>query len=124
MKLAECHPDKPHYCRGLCERCYNRTRYQENRESERERIGRNNYSQVLNGLGLTWEDYNALVQSQGNRCRICGGEAPKGKRLHLDHSHATGKVRGLLCSRCNHGIGLFRDNPVLCRLAAVYLESA
>jgi hypothetical protein len=53
-------------------------------------------------------------------CELC--EQPPGKRsLHLDHDHETGAFRGWLCSNCNSGLGLFRDNPRLLRKAAKYL---
>lgn len=53
---------------------------------------------------------------------ICG-EEQKGKNLALDHSHATGTLRGCLCYRCNTAIGHMRDRPDLLRRAADYLES-
>lgn len=46
--------------------------------------------------GITAEQYDALLEAQGGVCAICG-EPPKGKALHVDHDHATGGVRGLLC---------------------------
>lgn len=53
-------------------------------------------------------------------CEVC--EQSPGKRsLHLDHDHETEAFRGWLCSNCNTGIGLFRDNPRLLRRAARYL---
>ena len=61
----------------------------------------------------------------GDTCKICGckdGEA--GGRhgvLHIDHCHTTGRVRGMLCDRCNTGLGKFRDDPALLRKAADYL---
>jgi hypothetical protein len=42
--------------------------------------------------------------------------------LSVDHNHATGEIRGLLCQACNHAIGKFKDKPELCRKAADYLE--
>lgn len=54
-------------------------------------------------------------------CELCGGTNPT-KGLALDHSHATGNFRGWLCDPCNTGLGFFRDNPVVLRLAAIYVE--
>jgi hypothetical protein len=78
--------------------------------------------------GLTIEQHAALLSAQGHRCGICGSDDPgirtKGKvhRWHVDHDHATGKVRGLLCGSCNIGLGSFFDNTVALRNAVVYLE--
>jgi hypothetical protein len=71
--------------------------------------------------GLTLEDYRALVARQGNACAICG---KSGLRLCIDHCHATGKVRGLLCNRCNTGLGCYADDPKLTAAATAYLEGA
>lgn len=53
-------------------------------------------------------------------CIICGDNC----RLDVDHDHATGKIRGLLCSRCNRGIGFFKDNPEILLKARDYLEKS
>lgn len=53
-------------------------------------------------------------------CEICG-DLPLGK-LHLDHCHVRGVFRGWLCVNCNRALGYFKDNPVVLRLAADYLE--
>lgn len=67
--------------------------------------------------GLSLEDYDLLVTSP---CAICG---KKTKRQHLDHCHAAGHVRGVLCSNCNAGLGMFMDDPTLLQLAIQYLKS-
>lgn len=74
---------------------------------------------------LTVEQYRAMVVAQGGRCVICG-DVPSGKahcgKLHVDHDHATGAIRDLLCSDCNMGLGKFRDSARLLTKAAWYLE--
>ena len=54
-------------------------------------------------LGLSVEDYDAMLAAQGGVCAICGNP-PKTRRLDVDHDHKTGKVRGLLCHRCNRAL--------------------
>ena len=71
--------------------------------------------------GLTLGDYEALSDAQGGNCAICLGPDETGRRLAVDHCHETGKVRGLLCGRCNAGLGFFRDAPNVLRQAAEYL---
>ncbi|RBY84752.1 endonuclease domain-containing protein [Blastococcus sp. TF02A-26] len=68
--------------------------------------------------GLTKSAIAALRDMQGDRCAICRDLHPQ----HLDHDHSSGRVRQLLCQRCNHGLGLFRDDPPLLREAARYVE--
>jgi hypothetical protein len=54
-------------------------------------------------LGVSDADYEALLAAQGGGCAICGNP-PKTRRLDVDHDHKTGKVRGLLCHRCNRAL--------------------
>jgi hypothetical protein len=67
---------------------------------------------------LTQRQLVALREAQQDRCGICGAPGPE----HLDHDHATGKIRKLLCQRCNQGLGLFRDEPYLLQVAALYVQ--
>lgn len=79
--------------------------------------------------GLSPEQYIELEQKQNGLCAICKKPEPTKKRLAVDHDHSCcpglktcGKcIRGLLCSRCNRGIGLFYDNPILLQSAKDYL---
>ena len=72
-------------------------------------------------LGLTLDDYERLLADQGGVCAICK-RPPKKRRLHVDHDHATGKVRGLLCFTCNrYVLGKYATSAKL-RAAADYLE--
>jgi hypothetical protein len=73
------------------------------------------------GIGL--EQYSAMSTAQGGRCAICRTSSPGGMgSFHVDHDHATGKVRGLLCFTCNRGLGCFRDSEETLSLAIQYLE--
>lgn len=66
--------------------------------------------------------YDAVLRDQGGVCAICR-KPPKvgGRRLHIDHDHKTGKVRGLLCARCNRGLAWFCDDPHRLTVASWYL---
>lgn len=75
------------------------------------------------GMGI--EDYKKLLIKQKYSCLICGISESKGSRwgvLVVDHCHQTGKIRGLLCSHCNTGLGSFRDNPKFLDQAIKYLN--
>ena len=73
--------------------------------------------------GITGEDYDRLLAEQGHRCKVCGRES-NGRTWHVDHCHGTRKVRGILCDKCNRGLGQFNDDPAALRRAADYLEAA
>jgi hypothetical protein len=71
-------------------------------------------------LGVDDDEYERMLEAQGGGCAICGAK-PKTRRLHVDHDHATGKVRGLLCHRCNRALPMWVD--VVWLLKAIrYLE--
>ena len=79
---------------------------------------------------ITPAEYEAILVRQGGRCAVCGATEPGGAgRWHVDHDHgccATVRscgecVRGLLCTRCNVGMGMFGDSPVMLLRAAEYL---
>ena len=74
--------------------------------------------------GLSTEDYELILDSQDGVCAICRTEDPGHHgRFYIDHCHKTGDIRGLLCSRCNTGLGLFLDNPERLSAAIAYLSS-
>lgn len=65
---------------------------------------------ILKTYGLTLEQYEALYEAQGGVCWICQRATGKVRRLAVDHDHATGYVRGLLCKPCNSVLAHFRDD--------------
>lgn len=85
----------------------------------------------LTEYGITQRDYDRMLAEQGGGCAICGAtESGKGSRLHVDHDHSCcpdairscGRcVRGLLCMKCNQGLGQFGDDANLLLTAVVYL---
>lgn len=83
----------------------------------------------LSTYNLSVEQYQQLVASQKNSCRICGA-GPDSLRnrqrqsLSIDHNHQTGQVRGLLCVACNHALGLMADQPEWLEAAAQYLRDS
>lgn len=80
----------------------------------------------LRKYNLTLDDFNAMWAEQEGKCAICQHDmAPKGRKkdaVAVDHNHATGEVRGLLCRGCNHGIGNLKDDPEVLKRAVQYLE--
>ena len=77
--------------------------------------------------GITLEKYNEIFEKQGGKCAICGSEnsgSKTTKYFFVDHDHSTGKVRGLLCCKCNFGIGQFNDDIELLKNAIKYLKES
>jgi hypothetical protein len=82
--------------------------------------------------GLSVNGYNDLMGKQNGGCALCGITEPSlGNRQYskntrsvfdVDHNHKTGKVRGLLCTRCNRLVGLANDNPETARKLVAYLS--
>lgn len=81
-------------------------------------------SRMLRKWGLTLGQFDELLRKQGGRCAICRKE-PIDKRYNrfaVDHNHATGEIRGLLCRACNTALGFFNDDVNLLMAAIAYLE--
>lgn len=74
--------------------------------------------------GITTDDYNTMLKEQNNCCSLCKTDNPKTKSnvFVVDHCHSSGKVRALLCSTCNAGLGAFYDNTELLTKAIEYLN--
>ena len=77
----------------------------------------------LKNTGCTQEYYDILYARQKGCCAICGAHVSTLKKnLSADHCHTTGEIRGLLCIKCNMGIGYFNDDVVLLESAITYLK--
>lgn len=111
--------------RAMCRTVVRRLNREHNR-ARRARIGSDGtrYGRIqLYGMRET--DYTALLHSQKGRCAACRKKAPKpgeGRSFAVDHCHATGTVRGILCHGCNRAIGFAGDDPAVLRALAVYVE--
>ena len=117
------------WCRP-CTNDYARERYplvkerirKSSKATYRRRINTYRNDRLTKNYGLSLEDYNKRLVTQDGVCAICKLPDSTGHSLAVDHSHTTGKIRGLLCKVCNLAIGNFRDNPIIMREAAKYLE--
>jgi hypothetical protein len=101
---------------------YAREYYQRNRKRQR-------HVKVAYKFGLSADQYEAMIEKQGNVCAIChepehrvDGKSKRLRELAVDHNHQTGKVRGLLCNACNAALGGFGDNVERLFSAAEYLR--
>jgi hypothetical protein len=74
--------------------------------------------------GLTPEQVETMRGDGCGICQVVDDPTDRWGTLHVDHDHATGRVRGVLCNGCNNGLGRFKDDPALLRAAADYLERA
>ena len=93
-----------------CKSCFKKTDAYQN---QRDRYLQDKY-------GITGEEYGKLLAANDGRCWICKGKSG-GKNLAVDHNHKNGRVRGLLCKRCNSVLARMMDNREFLMNAAVYL---
>jgi hypothetical protein len=120
--------------RSQCKQCCatkQRTVYSNNLEQYQNYVKKRRYKYKglhkrianLKTFGLTIEDYEEMSHAQNQQCAICGTtQCTSGKRLAVDHCHETGRIRGLLCMRCNQAIGKLNDNYFLLQQAADYVS--
>jgi len=109
-----------------CSKC-NLKKHSEWRKSNREKAKIRDRKSTLSSYGINLDIFNRMNEEQGGVCKICGSGHSDGIRyasLHVDHCHTTKKVRGLLCDRCNRGIGMFKDDPDIVFKAAQYLRAS
>lgn len=89
--------------------------------------GHRRFYSIKSNYGLTKEEHDRMFEAQNGVCAICKSTPNKSTNntmsLHVDHDHETGEVRGLLCHKCNAGLGFFNDSLKLVQEAAKYLET-
>ena len=98
---------------AYCKPCHNKRS-----RASRAKVGGSRSYHLTRRYGITAAEAEYLLTKQNGLCAICRA-APAG---HVDHDHATGSVRELLCFNCNGGLGQFRDDPAVLRAAAEYVE--
>jgi len=123
-----------HGVRAICIKCrrkkgrkYSKAHKKEKRENYFKNKQHYTNIHIRKKYGITLKQYNKMLKSQNNCCAICGKpeeEKEKNKsirKLAIDHDHKTGNVRGLLCGKCNKGIGLLQGNIKILINATKYL---
>jgi hypothetical protein len=118
------HGNRCKACAKAYEQAYRARQRDERTEVYQRKLDRDRHKARAKKYGITEEESRRLHAVEA--CQICGCGIPEnsGRALNVDHCHVTGAVRGVLCNRCNRGLGFFLDDPALLRAAADYLESA
>jgi Recombination endonuclease VII len=98
---------------SYCKPCHNARG-----KASKDKVGGSRTYHLKRRYGISAEDADAMLEAQGGLCAICGVLPAE----HVDHDHATGVVRQLLCFNCNGGLGQFKDDPDVLRAAAAYVE--
>ena len=118
-KLSVCHPDLPNYGNGMCRRCWKKNWYKsdaakrmvsEYNKTYNHKAKLNRHKRNLKTFNLTPIQYSELLTVQNNVCAICKKLCSSGRKLAVDHSHLTGKNRGLLCTSCNTKLGWYENH--------------
>jgi hypothetical protein len=99
---------------AYCKPCHNAR----GRESKNRLYGGSRHDHLKRRYGIGALDVEELIRQQGGVCPICDKPGPE----HVDHDHATGRIRGILYFNCNGGLGQFGDDPQRLSRAAFYVE--
>jgi len=123
------HPKTKDRKGSWCKPCLHKRLAEKRKDPEQKELWKEygRRSTLKKRYGITANEYDSMIEAQGGVCAICntntsGGRGP-GSRLAVDHNHETGQVRALLCSMCNQGIGMFKENVEVMQKAIDYLSS-
>jgi len=113
---------KPGYRRPTCKSCVNKesiawSKANKDKVKEHRRKGK-----LKQKYGISLEQFEEMKNKQNNKCAICNEKHIR-RPLNVDHCHATGKVRGLLCDKCNMALGLLKDSKQLIESLKRYLDA-
>lgn len=98
-------------------------KYKSYKKSNKTRTRRDRrWEHVKRAYNLSPEEYSKLLEQQNSACAICGRVFSDDLYACVDHDHGDGHIRGVLCRKCNTGLGMFRDNLELLIKAVQYLE--
>lgn len=131
-KCKACGLDKPHTefhqqaatrdgLQVYCKTCSNEKSKQWRRNNPRDRTDSNRKFWYKNAYGITFEQKVEMIAAQDG-CAICHRALDSEKGSHVDHDHATGALREILCGRCNMALGLFGEDTAVLRSAIAYLD--
>ncbi len=90
--------------------------------NNQKRKDRSKWKRIFDLYGLTENDVSQMLEQQQNQCAICLISFDDAN-MHIDHCHSTGKVRALLCNKCNQAIGLFEESHERLGMAMLYLKA-
>ncbi len=93
------------------------------REWNRKNKEKKHFQSIKRQYGVSMGRYKKIFNAQKGKCALCGkSQVACTRRLHIDHNHKTGEIRGLLCHGCNTGLGSFNDDISLLKKAISYLQ--
>lgn len=109
--------------RGECKQCSKLARATRHQHAKKYNPLQRRSVVLKNKYGITQVDFEKMFAIQGGRCKVCKSTDPgPAGNFAVDHCHDTGKVRGLLCYKCNMGLGSFRDSITILKNAIEYLK--
>ena len=124
-QCSTCNEEKPitefYKKRAICKSCSNKASSQWKKDNKEKNSISIQKAKLKAKYGITLEQYEAMVKEQKGVCYICKSENPN-RKLNVDHCHKTGKIRKLLCNKCNMTLGLLNDSSELLKQFIFYLR--